>query len=138
MVVAPALSTCSQESHLNEQHRKILIIVARLGTLLDADLPAGEFRSVMTFLNMYVRVHFAYEASCHQRFPESTHAATLEANRRLVEAFESIDADYQRDGFSRALVRRFYNEASEWLGEHLSCQPESIPQQESPFLSRVA
>jgi len=137
MLVSPPLSACSHESHLAEQHRKILIIVARLGDLIDADLPAGEFRSVMTFLNMYVRVHFAYEASCRQRFPHSAHATTIEANRRLVDAFEAIEADYQRDGFSSALVRRFYNEASLWLAEHLNSQPASSAPEDAA-LSRVA
>ncbi|MEZ5402010.1 MAG: bacteriohemerythrin [Bryobacteraceae bacterium] len=107
------------ETRVDDQHRRLFEYVNKLEELIQNGFKPHEFDNIVSFLSLYVRVHFVCEESCmsirHCIVAEKNKAA----HQKFLDFFEKFKMDYERRGADKMMVQDLYNAASQWLVNHI-------------------
>lgn len=107
------------ETRVDDQHKRLFEFVNKLEEMTRRDAGADEIEGVMSFLSMFVHVHFFYEEACMYRHKCVVAEKNKAAHERFLEAFEGFKTRYQREGGSRMLLKEIYDAANTWLVAHI-------------------
>lgn len=104
---------------VDDQHRAIFKVADDFEVELDAGLGEHNYRTVLDFLNQYVRAHFGFEETCMARY----HCPAAQQNERAHAQFITVINDFTQrftdHGYVAADASALTSTVNQWLDRHI-------------------
>lgn len=109
------------DTQLDDQHKRLFDFVNKLEamTASPAPLKPDDLDHVVSFLSVWVRIHFVCEESCMTARRCAVAEKNKAAHTKFLEYFEEFKRNYERRGADKAMLRDLHNAANQWLVNHI-------------------
>lgn len=107
------------ETRLDDQHKRLFEFVNKLEDMTNTEIRPAELENVVSFLSMYVRVHFLCEESCMTVRRCVVAEKNKAAHEKFLTFFEEFKHRLESRGADKAMLRELYTAANTWLVNHI-------------------
>jgi len=104
---------------VDEQHRAIFKIADDFQEALDAGLGEHNYKTVLDFLNKYIRAHFGFEETCMARFHCPAAKQNQRAHAQFITIIEDFTQRYALRGYVMADAKALTATVNGWLDSHI-------------------
>jgi hemerythrin len=105
---------------LDNQHKEMFLMVAKLKEAIDQDKNRAEIGRILDALARFAMRHFAEE----ELWMEKQHCPSAEANKQshdgLLEKFDVFRERYAEHGAKNTMVVNFHDTLSRWMMKHVT------------------
>lgn len=109
----------SGDARVDEQHKVLFAKFNELGTKVAAGYGREAIESMVNFMGLYAKTHFAFEESCMARHKCGSAATNIEEHRDFLATFHRFHARLREEGPTHELIADFLASGESWLRGHI-------------------
>lgn len=107
------------EFRLDDQHKRLFDFVNKLEVMTNTEIKPAELDNIVSFLSMYVRVHFLCEESCMTVRRCIVAEKNKAAHEKFLAFYDEFKQKYERHGADKLMLKELYTAANTWLVNHI-------------------
>ncbi len=105
---------------IDTQHKQLFRFNDELTNAVKTGLKSSAIDTLLTQIGQYVARHFAMEEKYMEEVNYPKMAEQLQAHTAFIACFNEIQAEFNAQGLTPALVNRIRKELSEWINDHIT------------------
>ena len=105
--------------HIDSQHKSMIDFANRAASLCDTNPDQEEMKECLDFLGNYVFEHFRDEEALQIESNYPRYQQHREIHQEFVGTFNSLYAEFQKNGASHKLSLALTNSVSNWIITHI-------------------